>query len=120
MRGQWRVVALNNFLRKLVKRASIKRRCKSCHFVQKYAKGPNIGLEAVALALDDLRGEVIRCSNNGFRLGTSVGENARNSKITQLHDALFGAEDILTLQVSVQDFLVVAVLDCQRDLSEPV
>ena len=120
MRGQWRVVALNNFLRKLVKRASIKRRCKGRHFVQKYAKGPNIGLEAVALALDDLRGEIIRCSNHSFGLRASVGENARNSEITQLHDALLGAEDILTLQVSVQDFLVVAVLDCQRDLSEPV
>ena len=38
VRGKWRVVALNDFLGKLVKRARIEGRCQGCHLVEQHSE----------------------------------------------------------------------------------
>jgi len=100
--------------------SSVEGRGQSGHLVQKDTQGPYIRLKAVAFRFDDLGGQVVRSSYDSLCLGASVGENARDSKITELHDALLSAENVLTLKISMQNFLVVAMLNSQSDLSEPV
>ena len=120
MGGQRSVVALDDFLSELVERARVEGRLQRCHFVEKNTERPNVGLKAVTLALDDFRRQVVWGPDDRFGFGASVGQDACNAKIAKLYNALLRAEDVLALQVAVQDLLVVAMLECESNLSEPV
>ena len=62
MRGKWRVLALDDFLGKLVERARIKGRCQGRHLVKEHSERPDVRLETVALTLNDLWGEIVGSS----------------------------------------------------------
>ena len=47
-------------------------------------------------------------------------EDSRDAKVTQLDDARLRQEYVLRLDVSVEDFPVVDVLETQTDLNKPV
>ena len=66
------VLALDDFLGKLMERASVERRLQGSHLVEEHAKRPNVRLEAVALALDDFGREVIRGADHSLCLGARI------------------------------------------------
>ena len=111
---------------------TIERRLKSCHFVEKTPKTPDIGLVAVGLAAADLGGEVVRGADRRGgqvqRVRQPLGEysltnifaaNLRNPEVADLDEALGGEEDVLGLEVAVEDVLLVDVLQREGDLDEP-
>jgi hypothetical protein len=100
--------------------ACIERRGQGSHLVEKNTKGPDIRLEAVALTLDDLRGEVVGGSYDGLGLGARVGKDTGDSEVTQLDDSIFVDKDVLTLKITMQNLFVVAMLNGEGDLGEPV
>lgn len=49
-----------------------------------------------------------------------MAKDSRNAEVAELDDVLLGNEDILALDVSVEDFAIVDVLQAEADLGEPV
>ena len=90
------------------------------HLIQDAAKRPNIWLLVVGLLLADLGWQIVWCSDS--RLGTvvSVLQDASNSKVTDLDLAALSHENVLGLEVTMEDFPVVDVLDSEGHLHEPV
>ena len=72
MRGKWRVLALDNFLGKLVERARIKGRCQGRHLVKEHSERPDVRLETVALTLNDLWGEIVGSSYHSLCFGARI------------------------------------------------
>ena len=103
-----------------MERSSVKRRGEGSHFVQENTEGPDVRFKAVALTLDDLRREIVGCADDSLGLGSRVREDTSDTKVTKLDDSFLGDEDVLRLKITVQDFLIVAVLHGQCDLGEPV
>ena len=68
----------------------------------------------------DLGRKIIRCSDG--RLGTVVGvlQDASNAKVTDLDLSTLCHENVLGLEVTMENFPVVYVLDCEGHLHEPV
>ena len=120
MRGKWRVLALDDFLGKLVERARIKGRCQGRHLVKEHSERPDVRLETVALTLNDLWGEIVGSSYHSLCFGARIWEYASNTKITQLYYVISSAENVLTLEVTMQNFLVMAVLHGEANLREPI
>lgn len=120
VRGQWRVLTLDNLLSKLMQGARVEWWLQGSHLIQKHAKRPNIRLKAISFLADNLWRQVVWGTNH--RLGTraGVGQHAGNAEITQLDDSTLRHKDILGLQISVQNFLIVGVFDGETDLGEPV
>jgi len=54
------VLAGDDALGQLMEGLGVERRLESGHFVEQHSKRPDVRLEVVAFALDDLRGEVVR------------------------------------------------------------
>lgn len=64
--GQFGVFTLDNSLSELMERLGIEGRLQGSHLVKEDSERPNIRLEVVALTLNNLRGEVIRGSDNSL------------------------------------------------------
>ena len=47
-------------------------------------------------------------------------QHTRNAKVADLYLVVLGHKDILGLEITMQDFAVVDVLDCKCHLHEPV
>ena len=120
MRGKWRVLALDNFLGKLVERSRIEGRCQGCHLIKEHSEWPDVRLKTVALTLNNLRREIVGSSYDSLCFGASIWEYASNTKITQLYDVISSAENVLTFEVTMQNFLVMAVLHGETNLREPI
>lgn len=103
-----------------MQRLRVEGRLESAHLVEQNACRPNVGLKAVAFLLDYLRGQVVGRSHDCLGPRASVREDARNSEISELEDPALGKEDILRLEISVEDLLVMAVFESETDLREPV
>lgn len=84
------ILALNDFLRKLMQTLGIERRLESAHFIQKHSQRPNIGFEGVWLRLDDFWRKIIGCSNHslGFRLGLT--EYPSDTEVSKLNHSFLG------------------------------
>ena len=95
-------------------------RAQRTHFVEQHAERPDVRFEVVRLTLNDLGREVVRCADYSLCLGARVRENASDAEVPELDDVTLCEEDILALEISVQHLAVVAVLDCETDLCEPV
>jgi hypothetical protein len=93
---------------------------KRAHLIEHHTKGPDVTLEAVWSTLDDLRGQVVWCTNHGPRDVNCVLEDPGNSKVSQLDNSLLCHKHILAFYISVQNFTVMHMLHAQTDLSEPV
>jgi len=92
----------------------------SYHLVQDAAERPNIRLLVIRLLLTDLRRKVVRSSNGRHCTVVGVLEDSSNAKVAYLDGAILVHKDVLGLQVAVQYFPVVDVLDGQSHLHKPV
>lgn len=117
---QFRVFTLDDSLGQLMERLSVEGRLEGSHLVKQDTEGPDVRLKVVALTLDDLRGEVVRSSNDSLGSGTGVREDTSDSEISKLHDTALSQEDVLRLEITMEDLLIVSVLDSQADLSEDI
>ena len=94
----------------------VKWRLKRSQLIQDDACRPNATLIGVALSHEDLGSNVVWCSPYSAR--TSVTEDFSDSKVPYLYDPSLCQENILALDVSVQNFPIVAMLQRKAYLSE--
>ena len=89
-------------------------------FIQNTPKRPHITLERIRLILTDFRTHIIRSSYTGH--GRLVGglEQLGDPEISEFDCVIFGEENVLRLDVSVQDLSAVDIVEGDRDLYEPV
>ena len=92
----------------------------SNHFVQDASKRPNIRLLVVRFLLADLWRQVIRSSDSCLSAIIGVLQNTSNTKVTNLDRPILVHEDVLSLQISVQNFPVVNMLNSESHLNKPV
>ncbi len=95
-------------------------RLEGAHLIEQDTQRPDVGFERVRGALDYLRGEIIRCADDSFGFRSSIWENSCNTEISKFHNVLLCQEYILWLQISMQDLAIMAVLQRQAYLREPV
>ena len=90
------------------------------HLIQNAPQRPNIRLLVIGLLLADLGREVVRCSNG--RLGTIVSmlEDTGDTKVTNFDLATLCHENVLYLQIAMEDFTIMDMLDRKRHLNEPI
>ena len=94
----------------------VKWRLERSQLIQDDACRPNVTLIGVALSHEDLGGDVVRRSP--YSAGTSVTKDFRYSKVPYLYDASLCQENILALNVSVQNFPIVTMLQRKAYLRE--
>lgn len=81
------------------------------------AQGPDIGLEAVPILLDDFGGHPEWRADECVALRLDVGQLGRNAKVGQLDLASLRKQDIGGLDVSMDLALLVQVLDAQQQFA---
>jgi hypothetical protein len=92
----------------------------SHHFIEYAAQAPNITLLIVGLFLANFRGEIVRCTDGC--LGAVIGmlKDSGDTEVTYLYLICLCHEDILSFQITVQNFAIVNMLDSQAHLHKPV
>ena len=93
---------------------------KSDHFVENATQRPNIRFLVVRFLLANFWRKVVRSSNGSLSTVVGVLQHTRDAEISDLDGSVLVHENVLSLQVSVQNFSVVDVLDGQRHLHKPV
>lgn len=81
---------------------------------------PHIALEIVGLTLDDLRGEVVRRSDDSPRILHGRIKYLRDSEVPDLDDSRAGEEDVLPLEVAMEDLPIMDVLQAETYLGKPL
>lgn len=77
---------------------------------------PDVGSRRCARQLNDFGGHPVWCTNY-LRLFVWTSEGAcRDTKVCQLDRAIFCGEDICALDISVDDTLIVEILQSLKDL----
>jgi hypothetical protein len=90
------------------------------HFVENTAQRPDIRFLVIGLLLADLWREIVWRSNGCLGAVVGVLQDSGNSEITDFDRTVLIHKYVLCLQISVQNFPVVNVLDCQSHLDKPV
>ena len=70
----------------------------------------------MGVALDDLWGQVFRCSTKSGSGLAGVGEELSQAEVSQLDVAVLIDEHVLGLQVSMDDFVLVEDTDSEHEL----
>ena len=120
MRGNWRIVASEDFVDQVLHAVGIKGVLQGEHFIQNATHTPDVTLLVVRFLLANLRRQVVRGANGSLSAVVSVLEQSGNSKVPNLHISLLCQEYILSFQVSVENLFVVNMLDAHANLDEPV
>jgi hypothetical protein len=95
--------------------ASVEGREADDHFVGQDAESPPVDGEAVTLLIEDLGSQVLGSAAEGVGLGV-VLEDLGEAEVSETDVAVFVHEDVLWLQVSVDDVLLVQMPDGQSHL----
>jgi hypothetical protein len=101
-------------------RTSIERRSQSAKFIEHDSHRPDVRFERVRPVLNDFWGEVVRGSYHGPCKFNRVRQHLGYSKIAYFYDLVFGKKDVLSLDISMQNFPVVNMFQCQTTLGENV
>ena len=115
-----RIFTLEDLFGELMERLRVEWWMKGAHFEEQNAEGPNVGLEAIWLILNDLRCEVVRRTNDRLCLRLGVTQDSCDTEISELDHVALRQENVLRLQVSVQYLAIMDVLERKTYLSEPV
>ena len=121
VQGHWFEDSTNDLQHQPVEIFGVEWALERAHFVENHTKAPDVTFVVVRLAFANFWREVVRRANRGACVLVGVLQNPRNSKIAQL-DQLFAPrqEDVLGLEVTVQDFAIVQVLERETYLDEPI
>mmetsp|Transcript_6853 Transcript_6853/g.12421 ORF Transcript_6853/g.12421 Transcript_6853/m.12421 type:complete len:232 (-) Transcript_6853:220-915(-) len=90
------------------------------HFVEHAAEAPDVALEVVRLALNDLRRHVVRGADDGLRHFHRPTQHPCDAKVAQFDVAVFGQKDVLGLQVAVEHLRRVDELQTAQNLVDEV
>ena len=115
-----RVVASQDLQHQSFHRVSIKSVPKCDHFIKDAAERPDIWLLIVWLLLANLRRQVVRGADCSLSAIVRVLQDSSDTKVTYFDLAALRHKYILCLEVTMQDFPVVDVLDGKRHLDEPI
>lgn len=77
---------------------------------------PNVRGRRGARELDDLRGHPVGCPNDLGLLVRSGKSACRHAKVSKLDGAILGGQDVGALDVSVDDTLIMQILQTLQDL----
>mmetsp|Transcript_19813 Transcript_19813/g.55082 ORF Transcript_19813/g.55082 Transcript_19813/m.55082 type:complete len:276 (+) Transcript_19813:1787-2614(+) len=86
------------------------------HLVQHTAKGPDIALVVVRLAVAELRGEVVGSSHRGLGKASWAAQHLGEAKVAELDLHFLRDKDVFCFDVTVEDVLLVEVLQGQEHL----
>lgn len=120
MRWQRLKLASYNLHGEHVDVSSVERRLQRTHLVEKHAEGPKITFEAVRFIIDNFWTKIIWRAHNGHRLINCITEHLCDTEVAKLHDSIARQENVAGLEITVQDFSVVAVFHRQTNLSKPI
>ena len=90
----------------------------SDQLVQQHSQAVVVQGPAVMLVAQDFWAEVFRTATYGFGLIKFGEVLLRKSKVCQLQMTPFIDQDIFRLQVSIEDVMIMKMLDCKNNLSE--
>ena len=89
-------------------------------FVQEDAEGPHVSLLVVALVVPELGGEVVGGAAEG--VGNDAGDGVvvlvAEAEVAELDEAGRGEEDVRALDIAVEHFVAVDVVEGEADLQE--
>ena len=80
---------------------SIKGRAQRAHLVQKDSDAPNVRLEVIGVALDDLWAEIVRRADDSRSHLCSRLQHSCDSKVTKLNHTVLHEEYVLRLDISM-------------------
>ena len=72
------------------------------------------------MRLNDFRGQIVRRTNACARFLEGRGEHSCNAQISNLHEAIFRQENVLTFKISMDDLPIMDMFHTQTYLREPV
>mmetsp|Transcript_10793 Transcript_10793/g.29332 ORF Transcript_10793/g.29332 Transcript_10793/m.29332 type:complete len:232 (+) Transcript_10793:847-1542(+) len=90
------------------------------HLIQHNSKTPDIALEVVRAVLDDLRAQVVWCTDHSLGIVLCGIQDACDAKVAQLDLTRGHEKDVLGLQVAMQNLPVVHVLQSEAGLHKPL
>jgi hypothetical protein len=99
---------------------SFERFLKGNYFIKDTTQHPNITRIVIMRILTHLRWQIIRSACLSPSHLMSVFQLLTNSKITQFQHTLFSNKYILRLNVSMQYFMIMQILNSQSQLSKPI
>jgi len=97
-----------------------KRWLQSTELIEYNSKRPNVTLEGVRTPLDYFRAQIVRSTDHRLRDINGVLQNAGDTEITDLNLALLRQEEVLALQVTMEHFSIMNVLQAEAHLGKPI
>ena len=81
------------------------------HFIKYAAQAPNITLLVVGFFLANFRGEIVGSTDGSLSAVIGMLKDSGDTEISYLYLICLSHEDVLSFQITVQDFTIVNVLD---------
>ncbi len=91
-----------------------------CHLVENAAKGPDITFVVIWLVFANLWRKIVWRSNGCFRELIRIVKNTSNAKVAQFDKIFLGEKNVLSFEISVENFSIVDMLESKTDLNEEV
>lgn len=114
------VVALADLRVCVLEALRFKWRLSSQERVHYAANGPNVDLIGVALLIEDLWSDVVRSTAEGFLAFSVVFDTSGQAKVADLYMQVVVQEEIAELEIAMDDFVVVKVLDAAHNLMDVI
>ena len=90
------------------------------HLIQDASQRPNIRLLVIGLLLANLGREVVRCTYGCLGTIVSMLEDTGDTKVTYFDLSTLCHENVLSLQIAMQNFTIMDMLNRQSHLNEPI
>ena len=92
----------------------------SDHFIEDTSKRPDIRFLVVRFLLADLWRQVVRSTDSCLSTIIGVLQNTSNTEVSNLNCTILVHKNVLSLQVSMENFPVVNMLNGKSHLDKPV
>lgn len=90
----------------------------SAQLVEHAPERPDVALMVIGLLLAEFRGQIVRRSHHGVREVCCLVQHFRHAQVANLYAVILRQEHINCLDVSVQNFIGVQILNAQTHLNE--
>jgi len=99
---------------------AIERRLECAKLVKKHSNAPHITLVVIGVVLDNLWAQIVGGTDHGSCHLVRRLHDASDAEIAQFDDVALSEEDVQCLDITMHDLAVVAVLQSEANLSEPM
>ena len=99
---------------------TVEGRAQRTHLIEKHAYAPDVSLVVISVALHDFWAQVVRSADDGSCHFSGGLKHSGDAEVAQFYESTIHKENVSGFDVTVEDLSVVAVLQCEANLSEPV